>query len=29
MPLRSYGVLSGNVVDTRREGASDTPHYQI
>jgi uncharacterized protein YukJ len=29
MPLKSYGVLSGHVVDTRREGASDTPHYQI
>jgi uncharacterized protein YukJ len=29
MPLRSYGVLAGRVVDTRREGASDTPHYQV
>jgi uncharacterized protein YukJ len=29
MPLRSYGVLSGRVVDTRREGAADTPHYQV
>ena len=29
MPLSSYGVLSGRVVATRREGASDTPHYQI
>jgi uncharacterized protein YukJ len=29
MPLRSYGVLSGGVVDTRREGATDSPHYQI
>ncbi len=29
MPLRSYGVLSGHVRDTRREGATDTPHYQI
>src|SRR3954452_25355496 len=29
MPLRSYGVLSGRIVDTRREGAADTPHYQI
>jgi uncharacterized protein YukJ len=30
MPLRSYGILSGRVVATRREGAaSDTPHYQI
>ncbi|CCK26525.1 hypothetical protein BN159_2146 [Streptomyces davaonensis JCM 4913] len=29
MPLRSYGVLIARAVDTRREGASDTPHYQI
>jgi uncharacterized protein YukJ len=29
VPLHSYGVLSGRVVDTRREGAADTPHYQI
>ena len=29
MPLRSSGVLSGHVRDTRREGATDTPHYQI
>ena len=29
MPLKSYGVLSGRVVDTRREGSTDTPHYQI
>jgi uncharacterized protein YukJ len=29
MPLRSYGVLSGAVVDIRREGSTDTPHYQI
>jgi uncharacterized protein YukJ len=29
MPLRSYGVLSGRVIGTRREGNSDTPHYQI
>ena len=29
MPLRSYGILSGRVVATHREGASDTPHYQI
>jgi uncharacterized protein YukJ len=29
MPLRSYGVLSGHVRDTRREGATDSPHYQI
>ena len=29
MPIKPYGVLSGNVVDTRREDNSDTPHYQI
>jgi uncharacterized protein YukJ len=29
VPLRSYGVLSGRVIGTRREGATDTPHYQI
>jgi uncharacterized protein YukJ len=29
MPLRHYGVLAGRVVDTRREGAAGTPHYQI
>jgi uncharacterized protein YukJ len=29
MPLHSYGVLCGRVLDTRREGTSDTPHYQI
>jgi uncharacterized protein YukJ len=29
MPLRSYGLLSGRVVETRREGAADSPHYQI
>ncbi|HET9871800.1 MAG TPA: DUF2278 family protein [Propionibacteriaceae bacterium] len=29
MPLRSYGVVSGQVVDTRREGGTDSPHYQI
>ena len=29
MPLSSYGVLSGQVLDTRREGSTDTPHYQI
>jgi uncharacterized protein YukJ len=29
MPLKSYGVLSGRVVDTRREGSTDSPHYQI
>ncbi|MFD9325777.1 DUF2278 family protein [Streptomyces sp. NPDC060065] len=29
MPLKTYGVLITRAVDTRREGSSDTPHYQI
>jgi uncharacterized protein YukJ len=29
MPLKSYGVVSGRVVNTCREGSSDSPHYQI
>jgi len=29
MPLNSYGVLAGRAVERRREGATDTPHYQI
>lgn len=29
MPLRAYGVLSGRVIDRRREGSTDTPHFQI
>jgi uncharacterized protein YukJ len=29
MALSSYGVLSGRVVATRREGGTDTPHYQV
>ncbi len=29
MPLKSYGVVSGRVAGTRREGGKDTPHYQI
>jgi uncharacterized protein YukJ len=29
MPLQSYGVLAGRAVERRREGATDTPHYQI
>jgi len=29
MPLQSYGVLAGRAVDRVREGATDTPHYQI
>jgi uncharacterized protein YukJ len=29
MPLKNYGVLVGKVVDRRREGGSQSPHYQI
>ncbi|SNX64853.1 uncharacterized protein YukJ [Streptomyces sp. TLI_55] len=29
MPLKAYGVLITKAVGTRREGATDTPHYQI
>ncbi|MER7752486.1 YukJ family protein [Kitasatospora sp. NPDC097643] len=29
MPIRDYGVLAATAVDRRREGATDTPHYQI
>ncbi|MEV7323599.1 DUF2278 family protein [Streptomyces sp. NPDC093970] len=29
MPLKTYGVLIGRAVDVRREGAGDSPHYQI
>ena len=29
MPLSSYGGLVGRVIDTRREGTADTPHFQI
>ncbi|TCC63150.1 DUF2278 family protein [Kribbella pittospori] len=29
MPLKTYGVLVGRAVGVRREGDSDTPHYQI
>ncbi|MCM3885620.1 DUF2278 family protein [Frankia sp. R82] len=29
MPLKSYGVLAGRVRDRKREGSSDSPHYQI
>lgn len=29
MPLKTYGVLIARAVGTRREGATDTPHYQI
>src|SRR4051794_38188173 len=29
MPLRNYGVLAGGVLDTRAEGGSGAPHFQI
>src|SRR4051812_47833177 len=29
MPLRGYGVLTARVLDRRREGSGDTPHYQL
>lgn len=29
MPLKEYGVLAARAVDRRREGTTDTPHYQI
>ena len=29
MPLYSYGVLVGRAVDSRREGGTDSPHYQV
>jgi len=29
VPLKSYGVLKGGVVDARREEDFDTPHYQV
>ncbi|MGH2917866.1 MAG: DUF2278 family protein [Solirubrobacteraceae bacterium] len=29
MPLSSYGVLVARALDRRREGATDTPHYQV
>jgi uncharacterized protein YukJ len=29
MPLKKYGVLVARAVERRREGATDTPHYQI
>ena len=29
MPLNGYGVLRGKAIDRRREGSSDTPHFQI
>ena len=29
MPLKNYGVLVGRAVDSRREGGTDSPHYQV
>src|SRR3954468_4893452 len=29
MPLHGYGVLAGRVLQSRAEGAADTPHFQI
>lgn len=29
MPLRDYGVLAGRAVAKRREGGTESPHYQI
>lgn len=29
MPLKNYGVLAGRVLDTRAEGGSGAPHFQI
>jgi uncharacterized protein YukJ len=29
MPLKSYGVLAGRALERRREGGTDTPHYQL
>jgi uncharacterized protein YukJ len=29
MPLKKYGVLVASAVERRREGGSDSPHYQI
>ena len=29
MPIKHYGVLSARAVARRREGATDSPHYQI
>jgi uncharacterized protein YukJ len=29
MSLKAYGVLAGRPTERRREGAGDTPHYQI
>jgi uncharacterized protein YukJ len=29
MPLTGYGVLAGQIVDSRAEGGADSPHFQI
>jgi uncharacterized protein YukJ len=29
MPLESYGILKGSVVDSRREDHANSPHYQV
>ncbi|MFG3052761.1 DUF2278 family protein [Kitasatospora sp. NPDC048239] len=29
MPIKKYGVLAATAVERRREGSTDTPHYQI
>ena len=29
MPLNNYGVLVGRAIDSRREGGTDSPHYQV
>jgi len=29
MSLKNYGVLAGRVLDTRAEGGSGSPHFQI
>jgi uncharacterized protein YukJ len=29
MPLNKYGVLVGRAVERRREGGTDSPHYQV
>jgi uncharacterized protein YukJ len=29
VPLKGYGVLRGKAIERRREGSSDTPHFQI
>jgi uncharacterized protein YukJ len=29
MPLKSYGVLVARAVERRREGGTDSPHYQV